>query len=145
MVDYAWFPHSRSNPGDVVIANAQQRCISAKYVYLPAGICCPRLAAKEQLRLATLGALAGAAGGVQQRLFGLVSQLGGGTARGAGPPRRGIAFTKAGNCFGMIADPADLAPDRGANPRTGPMSAVTTNESASICKRFSTILPSKNA
>ena len=40
MVDCAWFPHSRSNHGDVVIANAQHRCISAKYVYLPAGICC---------------------------------------------------------------------------------------------------------
>ena len=30
-----------------------------------------------------------------------------------------------------------------ANPRTGPASTVTTNESASICKRSSTISPSK--
>ena len=29
------------------------------------------------------------------------------------------------------------------NPRTGPASTVTTNESASICKRSSTISPSK--
>ena len=29
-----------------------------------------------------------------------------------------------------------------ANPRTGPASTVTTNESASICKRSSTISPS---
>jgi hypothetical protein len=46
-------------PGDVVIANAQDRCITAKYVYLRARIFGARLAGKEQLRLQIAGAPTG--------------------------------------------------------------------------------------
>ena len=39
--------------------------------------------------------------------------------------------------------PRCAAPAWGANPHTGPASTATTDESASICKRSSTISPSK--
>jgi len=42
------------------------------------------------------------------------------------------------------SSPASAAPGWDANPRTGPASTVTTNESASICKRSSAISPSKH-
>ena len=42
------------------------------------------------------------------------------------------------------SSPRCAAPGWDANPRTGPASTVTTNESASICKRSSAISPSKH-
>jgi hypothetical protein len=42
------------------------------------------------------------------------------------------------------SSPGSVARRWDANPRTGPASTVTTNESVSICKRSSTISPSKH-
>ena len=69
MIDYAWYPHSRFTPADVVIANAQDRCTPAKYVYLPARIFGALLAAKEQLRLPITGALEGMSNNASSAFF----------------------------------------------------------------------------
>ena len=71
---------------------------------------------------------------------------------GTGPPlpRRGTRRTHHRRAAhparsGHRPDPRRrcAAPGWDANPRTGPASTVTTNESASICKRSSAISPSK--